>query len=165
MTVRAISPSLAAPSDALLDESASPDGTPLPLSGWRLRRRVQPNGRAVIEIADETDDLIGLITSTHLPILSVDAAWRGRAYLADGTRQWWALAIGHAPAGDDEPAVTFTRRLGARGNPRRTVVRPSRLQGLWIAAVPGLHTTVSCRQGPEQRIRRLAPAPRLHAHA
>jgi len=71
MTVRAIFPSLAAPSDALLDESASPDGTPLPLSGWRLRRRLQPNGRAVIEIADETDDLIGLITSTHLPILSV----------------------------------------------------------------------------------------------
>jgi len=165
MTVRAISPSVPTPSGALLDDSASPDGAPLPISGWRLRRRLQPNGRAVIEIADETDDLIGLITSTHLPILSVDAAWRGRAYLADGTRQWWALAIGHAPATDDEPAVTFTQRLGALGNPRRTVVRPSRLQGLWIAAVPGLHTTVTFRQGPEQRTRRLAPIPRLHAHA
>jgi hypothetical protein len=165
MTVRAISMSYPTPPGALLDESASPHGTPLPLSGWRLRRRVQPNGRAVIEIADETDDLIGLITSTDLPILSVDAAWRGRARLADGARQWWALAIGHAPATDDEPAVTFTRRLGARGNARRTVVRPSRLQGLWIAAAPGVHTTVSVRQGPEHRIRRLAPVPRFDRHA
>jgi len=63
---------------------------------------VQPNGRAVIEINDDTGDLIGLITSTTLPMLTVDAAWRGRAYLADGTHQSWALAIGHASADDDD---------------------------------------------------------------
>jgi hypothetical protein len=44
-------------------------------------------------------------------------------------------------------------------------VRPARLHGLWIAAVPGLHTAVTCSQGPHHRIRRLAPVPRLHVHA
>jgi hypothetical protein len=141
------------------------DGVALPISGWRLRQRPQRNGRVAIEINDATGDLVGLITSTNLPMLSVDGGWRGRAYLADGTRRWWALAIGHATASNEDPAVTFTRRLGPHGNPRRTVVRPVLLQGLWIAAVPGLHTTVTCRQGPERRIQRLGPAPIWHARA
>jgi len=149
--------------DALLDQSESPDGLPLPISGWSLHRRVQRNGRAVIEINDETDDLMGLITSTTLPMLTVDAGWRGRGPAEDGTRNWWALAIGHATTNEDDPVVTFVRRIGARGYPRRTVVRPWRLRGLWIAAAPGLHTSVICRQGPQRRIRRLAPIPRLQA--
>jgi hypothetical protein len=66
---------------------------------------------------------------------------------------------------DDDPALTFTRRLGPHGNPRRTIVRPALLQGLRIAAVPGLHTMITCLQGPEHRIRRLGPVPRWHAHA
>jgi hypothetical protein len=150
---------------ALADEAASPDGTALPISGWRLRQRLQLDGRLAIEINDDTGDLVGLLTSTNLPMLSVDGAWRGRANLADGTRRWWALAIGHATTSDDDPAVTFTRRLGPHGNPRRTVVRPALLQGLWIAAVPGLHTAVTFRQGTEHSIRRLGPGPRWHAHA
>jgi hypothetical protein len=161
MTVCLEHPSLPAFADALLDESESEDGLPLPISGWSLHRRVQRNGRAVIEINDETDDLMGLITSTTLPMLTVDAGWRGRGFAEDGTRHWWALAIGHASTNEDDPVVTFVRRIGARGYPRRTVVRTWRLQGLWIAAAPGQHTTVSCRQGPERRIRRLAPIPRL----
>jgi hypothetical protein len=161
MTVCAISPS----THALLDEAARIDGTALPIPGWRLRQRVQRNGRVALEITDDTGDLIGLITSTNLPMLSVDGAWRGRTRHADGTRRWWALAIGHASMSDDDPAVTFTRSAGPRGNPRRTVVRPALLHGLWIAAAPGLHTTVTCLQGPEQRIRRLGPDPRWRAHA
>jgi hypothetical protein len=141
------------------------DGAALPISGWRLRQRLQRNGRAAIEINDDTGDLVGLITSTNLPMLSVDGAWRGMAHLADGTRRWWTLAIGHATTSDEDPAITFTRRLGPHGNPRRTVVRPPLLRGLWIAAMPGLHTTVICRQGPEQRIWRLGPVPRRNAHA
>jgi hypothetical protein len=141
------------------------DGMALPISGWRLRQRLQRNGRVALEITDDTADLVGLITSTNLPMLSVDGAWRGRANLVDGRRRWWALAIGHATTSDDDPAVTFTWRPGQRGNPHRTVVRPMLLHGLWIAAVPGLQTTVTCRQGPEQRIRRLVPGPRWHAHA
>jgi len=143
---------------------ADPFATPLPIFGWHLRQRVQPNGRAAIEITDDTGDLIGLVASTSLSMLSIDAAWRGRGRSDDGTQQWWALAVGHASAGDDDPIVTFTRRIGQRGTAHRTVVRPSRLQGLWIAAVPGLHTTITCRQGSEHRVRRLAPAPRSAAH-
>jgi hypothetical protein len=165
MTVCAVSRVPASTHALLDDEAASPDGTALPISGWRLRQWLQRNGRAAIEISDDAGDLVGLITSTNLPMLSVDGGWRGMAHLADGTRRWWALAIGHATSSDDDPVVTFTRRLGPHGNPRRTVVRPARLHGLWIAAVPGLHTTVTCRQGPEQRIRRLGPVPRWHAHA
>lgn len=165
MTLSAISPGLGPLSRALLDQSAGPDGTPLPISGWRLRQRVQPNGRAEIEINDDTGDLVGLITSATLPMLTVDAAWRGRADLADGTHQWWALAIGHASPDDDDLTAIFTQRLGPHSNPRRVVVRPARTRGLWIAAAPGLHTSVTCRQGPQHRIRRLAPAPRLHAYA
>jgi hypothetical protein len=149
----------------LLDDAASLDGTVLPLSGWRLRQRLQRNGRAAIEISDDTGDLVGVITSTNLPMLTVDGAWRGVAHLGDGSRRWWALAIGHATASDDDPAVTFTRRLGPHRNPVRSVVRPAQLRGLWIAAMPGLHTAVICIQGPEQRIRRLGPVPRPHAHA
>src|SRR5690348_5679244 len=165
MTLAATSPSLASLPRALLDASAAPGGTPLPISGWRLCQRVQPNGRAVIEINDDTGDLIGLITSTPLPMLTVDAAWRGRAYVADGTHQSWALAIGHASADDDDLTATFTLRLGPHKNPRRAVVRPARAQGLWIAAASGLHTTVTCRQGPQRRIRRVASVPQLRAHA
>jgi hypothetical protein len=165
MTVRAISPNVRASTHPLLDEAASPDGTALPISGWRLRQRLQRNGRLAIEIDDDTGELVGLITSTSVPMLSVDGAWRGRASLADGTRRWWALAIGHATSSDDDPVVMFTRRLGPHATPRRIVVRPALSHGLWIAAVPGLHTTISCRQGPEQRIRRLGPVPRWHAHA
>ncbi len=100
------------------------DGTALPISGWRLRQRLQRNGRVAIEIADDTGDLVGLITSTNLPMLSVDGAWRGRASLVDGTRRWWALAIGHATASDDDHgrdllAVQIDRVIEARGKHRR----------------------------------------------
>jgi hypothetical protein len=159
MTLSAIAPSI----DILSDALQGVDGAALPISGWRVRRRVQPNGRAVVEINDAAGDLVGLITSTSLPMLSVDGAWRGTGYRSDGTHHWWALAIGHATAGDDDPAVTFVRRIGPHRSPRRTVVRPTRLQGMWLAAVPGLHTAVSTRQGQQYRIRRLTPIPRLHA--
>jgi hypothetical protein len=166
MTVCVISPNVPATTHALIDEAVSLGETrALPISGWRIRQRLQRNGRVAIEISDDTGDLVGLITSTNLPMLSVDGAWRGRTHLADGTRRWWALAIGHATTSDDDPAVTFTRRLGPHANPRRTIVRPALRHGLWIAAVPGLHTTITCRQGPEHRIRRLGPVPRWHAHA
>jgi hypothetical protein len=111
---------------------------------------------------------LSAITSTDLPMLSVDGAWRGWGPGTDGTRRWWALAVGHASAGTEDPVVRFARRVGRRANPHRTVVRPLRVHGLWIAAIPGLHTTVTCRQGAEQRLRRLAPIPipipRLHVH-
>jgi hypothetical protein len=130
--------------------------------GWRIHQGLQRNGRAAIEVTDDTGELIGLIASTDLAMLSIDAAWRGRSTRSDGTRRWWALAIGHASVGEVDPVVIFTRRVGARGqagHPSRTLVRPSLWRGLWIAAAPGLHTTITAEQGPEHRIRRLSPAP------
>jgi hypothetical protein len=149
-----------APAAVRLDDrvDAGPEIGP----GWHIHQGLQRNGRAAIEVTDDTGELIGLIASTDLAMLSIDAAWRGRSTRPDGTRQWWALAIGHASVGEDDPVVIFTRRVGARGqhaHPSRTLVRPSLWRGLWIAGVPGLHTTITAEQGPEHRIRRLAPAP------
>jgi hypothetical protein len=155
MTIHAIAPSPPSTSggDPLLNLA---DRIPLPLEGWHLRHTMQANGRSVVEVSDATGDLVGLITSTSLPILSVDAAWRGVGYDAAGERQWWALAMGHAPADDDaEPVVTFTRRAGRRLPARRAVVRPLRIQGLWVASTPGLWAAVSCRQGTDHQVRRL----------
>jgi hypothetical protein len=159
MTACAARPNDPTMSDILLHETQFGDGSTFPIAGWSLHQRMQRTGRAVIEIVDDTGELVELITSASVQMLTVDGSWRGwRRYPADGTRRWWALAIGHASSNDEDLLVTFTRRIGPHGNPRRTAVRPSRLNGLWIAAVPGLYTSVTCRQGPEHRIRRLSLA-------
>jgi len=51
--------------------------------------------------------------------VSADGAWRGTRRRADGSRQRWALAIGHACAPDGLLTVTFTRRA------RRTTIHPA----------------------------------------
>jgi hypothetical protein len=160
VTVDAIS--LAPPSGGTSLDSS--DAIPLPLEGWQLRHRVPPNGRAVVEVIDDTGDLVGLLMSTDLPMLSVDAAWRGIGHDSDGARQWWALAIGHAsPEDDDEPVITFRRRAEPHQSPHRAVVRPVRIRGLWIASAPGLYTTVSCRHGSGHTVRRLASHPSIES--
>ena len=117
----------------------------LAVSGWRIRWRLQPDGRTVIEVCDETGVLTGLVVGTRLPIVSADAGWRGKARSADGAKWWWALAIGHAPAGTGRPAVTFTRGMLGSRRARRATVRPATMGGLWVAAVPGRYTTVCCQ--------------------
>jgi hypothetical protein len=83
-------------SGILLHETQFGDGSTLPIAGWSLHQRMQPNGRAVIEIKDDTGELVELITSTSVQMLTVDGAWRGwRRYPADGTRRW--LGIGSRP--------------------------------------------------------------------
>lgn len=117
----------------------------LAVSGWCIRRHVQPDGRAVIEVSDETGVLTGLVVGTRLPIVSADAGWRGISRAAGGARQWWALAIGHVPAGAGPPAVTFTRGRPGSRHARRATVRPALMGGLWVAAVLGRFTTVRCQ--------------------
>jgi hypothetical protein len=143
----------------------------LAVSGWRIRWRLQSDGRTVIEVCDETGVLTGLVVGTRLPIVSADAGWRGKARGADGAKSWWALAIGHTLAGTGRPAVTFTRGMpGSRT--RRTTVRPVTTGGLWVAAVTGRYTTVCCQlTSPEpvhltaatQLACRLAPVTARHA--
>ena len=117
----------------------------LTVNGWCIRRHVQPDGRTVIEVSDETGALTGLVVGTRLPIVSADAAWRGIACGAGGARRWWALAIGHVPAGAGRPAVTFTRGRPGSRHARRTTVRPAPTGGLWVAAVFGRYTRVRCQ--------------------
>jgi hypothetical protein len=69
MTICAISPNVRASTPQLLDEVADSDAKALPISGWRTRQQVQRNGRAAIEINDDTGDPVGLITSTNMPML------------------------------------------------------------------------------------------------
>jgi hypothetical protein len=117
----------------------------LAVNGWCIRRHVQPDGRTVIEVSDETGVLTGLVVGTRLPIVSADAGWRGIARGAGGARRWWALAIGHVPAGVGRPAVTFTRGRPGSCHARRTTVRPAPTGGLWVAAVFGRYTMVCCQ--------------------
>jgi hypothetical protein len=68
--------------------------------------------------------------------VSVDGAWRGTRRCPDGSRQRWALAIGHACTPDGP--LTFTRRA------HRTTNHPATMDGLWVAAVIGHYTAARC---------------------
>jgi len=123
----------------------------LPISDWQIRWRLQPDGRTVMEVTDQAGNLTGLVASTRLPIVSVDGAWRGTRRRADGTRQRWALAIGHACTPDGPLTVTFTRRA------RRTTIHPATVDGLWVAAVTGHYTAARCHTPAAASARQLMP--------
>jgi len=123
----------------------------LPVSDWQIRWRLQPDGRTVLEVTDQAGNLTSLVASTRLPIISVDGAWRGTRRTADGTRQRWALAIGHACPPDGPLTVTFTRRG------RRTTIHPATVDGLWAAAVTGHYTAARCHTPAAASARQLTP--------
>ena len=131
----------------------------LPVSDWQIRWRRQPDGRTVLEVTDQAGNLTGLIASTRLPITSVDGAWRGTRRRADGSRQRWALAIGHASTTDGPLTVTFTRRAS------RTTIHPATVDGLWVAAVTGHYTAARCHTPAAASARQLMPVPPGHRHA
>jgi hypothetical protein len=123
----------------------------LPVSDWQIRWRRQPDGRTVLKVTDQAGNLTGLVASTRLPITSVDGAWRGTTRTADGTRQRWALAIGHAYPPDGPLTVTFTSRA------RRTTIHPATVDGLWVAAVTGPYTAARCHTPAAASARQLMP--------
>ncbi len=132
-----------------------------PAGGWQAGFRAQHDGRTVIEVTGQDGALAGLVASSRLPVLSADAGWCGAAREPDGSRRWWALAIGHVPAGQDQPSVTFTRR---RPGARPAAPRPDAVDGLWVtvdglwvAAAAGRYTAVRCAAGPVTLTRRLRP--------
>jgi len=131
----------------------------LPVSDWQIRWRLQPDGRTVLEVTDQAGNLTGLVASTRLPITSVDGAWRGTRRRADGSRQRWALAIGHASTTDGPLTVTFTRRAS------RTTIHPATVDGLWVAAVTGHYTAARCHTPAAASARQLMPVPPGHRHA
>ena len=136
----------------------------LPVSDWQIRWRLQPDGRTVLEVTDQAGNLTGLVASTRLPITSVDGAWRGTRRRADGSRQRWALAIGHASTPDRLLTVTFTRRLPGIRQPRRKTVHPATVDGLWVAAVTGHYTAARCHTPAAASARQLMPVPPGHRH-
>jgi hypothetical protein len=135
----------------------------LPAGGWRVGFRVQADGRTVVEVTDQDGALAGLATSSRLPILSINVGWSGRSRAPRTGRQRWALAIGHVPAGDGQPAVTFVRRTrnARRG---RTAVPADAVDGLWVAhdglwvaAATGHYTLVRLATHSTARVKRLRP--------
>jgi hypothetical protein len=131
----------------------------LPVSGWQIRWRRQPDGRTVLEVTDQAGNLTGLAASTRLPIVSVDGAWRGTRRSADGSRQPWALAIGHADTTDGPLTVTFTSRA------RRATIYPATVDGLWVAAITGHYTAASCHTPAAASALQLIPVTTRHRHA
>ena len=136
----------------------------LPAGGWQVGFRVQQGGRTVVEVTDAGGSLAGLITSTRLPLLSIDASWSGSVPVPGGDRQWWALAIGHSPAGAGQPVVTFTRR--ARRALRGHAALPPDVvdglwvahDGLWVATATGRYTLVRLTARSATRVQRLHPS-------
>lgn len=59
----------------------------LPTGGWQVSFRTQHDGRTVIEVTGPDGSLAGLVASSRLPILSVNAGWCGAARALDGSRQ------------------------------------------------------------------------------
>jgi len=152
-------------------QAPAPIQVRLPVGGWRVGLRVQPDGRTVVEVTDAGGSPAGLAVSSRLPILSIDAAWTGfspEPGPGPGPGPgggWWALAIGHASATVGPPAVTFA--CGTRaGRRRRGTVPPGTPgtvdglwvahDGLWVAAAAGHYTQVRLTAGAATRVQRLA---------
>ena len=140
----------------------------LPAGGWQVGFRVQRDGRTVVEVTDADGTLAGLVASSRLPILSIDAGWRGCTRDPAGDRRWWALAIGHVPAEAAQPSVTFTLARGTIRHGRRLSAALPRAaeslwvvrDGLWVAAATGHYSLVRLTtQSSTQLLQRLHPVP------
>jgi hypothetical protein len=165
IAIRALSP-VTSPIPAT-DQFGPPIRVRLPAGGWQVGFRVQRDGRTVVEVTDANGTLAGLVASSRLPILSIDASWRGCTGDPAGDRRWWALAIGHVPAEAGQPSVTFTRARGAlRPGRRPSAALPRPVEGLWIArdglwvaAAAGHYSLVRLTTHSSTRLQRLRPVP------
>ena len=124
----------------------------LPVSDRQIQWRRQPDGPTVLEVTDQAGNLTGLVASTRLPIISVDGAWRGIGRGADGSRQWRALASGHACTPDGPLTVTFTRRSS------RTAIHSAAVDG----SPPSPGTTPQRAAIPARQLMPVTPG---HRHA
>jgi hypothetical protein len=126
----------------------------LPAGGWQVGFLVQPDGRTVVEVIDPSRSVAARVASAGSQVLSIDAGWVGKG----PGRQWWALAIGRAPAAAGQPAVTFTRnaRRGRMAPPQEAVDGLWAIHdGLWVAAATGRYTHVRLAARSTTRVRRL----------
>ena len=155
---------------AATDHFGPPIRVRLPAGGWQVGFRVQRDGRTVVEVTDADGKLAGLVASSRLPILSIDAGWRGCTRDPARDRRWWALAIGHVPAEAGRPSVTFTRARGAlRAGRRPSAALPRAVEGLWVArdglwvaAVAGHYSLARLTTPASTQLLRLRPVPEHH---
>jgi hypothetical protein len=142
------------------DHFGPPIRVRLPAGGWQVGFRVQRDGRTVVEVTDAGGTLAGLVASSRLPILSIDAGWRGCTRDPAGDRRWWALAIGHVPVEAGQPSVTFTRARGAlRAGRRPSAALPRAVEGLWVAAAAGHYSLARLTTPASTQLLRLRPVP------
>src|SRR5260370_18360264 len=80
----------------------------LPAGGWQVGFRAEHDGRTVIEVTGQDGSLAGLVASSRLPLLSVDAGWGGEAREPDRRRRRGALALRPPPPRPGPPARPFT---------------------------------------------------------
>jgi hypothetical protein len=130
----------------------------MPVGGWQLGLQAQPECRTLIEVTDSRGSLVGLIVSIQHQAPSIDEAWHGHVFGPSGRRQWWALAVGHAPTDEGQPTVTFARRTRHNG----TTLLPESVDGLWlvhdglwVAATTGRYTHVRLTTPSGTHVQRL----------
>jgi hypothetical protein len=119
----------------------------LPAGGWQVGFWTDASGRTLIDIADPSGALAYRLASARRAAPSIDAGWTGCGSSPDGDAQNWALAIGHAPAGQSH-IVSFTRHTPAAPHDRVTLPPHASSglwtvhNGLWVAAATGCYTHV-----------------------
>jgi hypothetical protein len=139
-------------------QAGPPIRVQLPAGGWHVEFWAQPYGHTAVQVTDPAGLPVGWVASALVPVVSIDAGWSGWIHGSGGSRQWWALAIGHAPTEPDRPTVTFTRRTRRS----RTALPLETADGLWVAhdgvwvgATVGRYTHVRLTARSETRARRL----------
>ena len=109
MTTTRTPPPVSPPEQAIAS-AGSPIRVRLPVGGWQVGFRIQPDGRTVIEVTDQDESLTGLMTSTRLPITSIDAGWSGLTRDPAGGRH-----CGRWPSGTCPPMPASQRSPSPAG--------------------------------------------------
>lgn len=117
----------------------------------------------MVEVTDAGGSLAGLVASTRLPLLSIDAGWcgsvprrwRGQAMVGAGDR---ACPGQGRPAGGDLYPPAASRGRGHVLRPPDTVDGLwAAHDGLWVAAASGRYTLVRLSVGSATCVQRLHP--------
>jgi hypothetical protein len=84
----------------------------LPAGWWQVGFRTQHDGRTVIEVTGQDGSLAGLVASSRLPILTVDAGWGGGSmrHMSVAAAGLVALAAWPAAARRRGPSVPWGLR-------------------------------------------------------
>jgi hypothetical protein len=119
--------------------------TRLPFGGWQVRFWTDADGLTLIDVARPEGTLACRLSSAPQAAPSIDAGWTYCAPSPGEDSQYWALAVGHVPAGLSH-VVSFARPtpMALRGRMTLPPQAPSGFwvvdNGLWAAAATGCYT-------------------------